>query len=184
MTDTHARKPGTGRWRMMDQQDLKRVFDLSADIHKGYPESSAVFREKLSLFGMGCFVLCDQGGLVQGYCLSHPWSRGTAPRLNALLEKIPIDPDIYFIHDIALARSARRLGYGDRILHVICDLCRLMRIPGIELISVSSTEKFWARRGFMRTEDAELQSKVKAAYASEAVPMYRPLEIFLPGAGL
>jgi GNAT superfamily N-acetyltransferase len=163
---------------MMHAQDLQSVFALSKHVHPGYPEALSVFNEKLALFGMGCFVLSDGDLGVAGYCFSHPWCQGAAPPLNALLGAIPAHPDAYFIHDIALADPARRLGHPGRLLRVIFDLCRLLRIPTVTLVSVSGTQRFWVKHGFQPTADAGLQGKVKDAYAADAVHMHRPVEGF------
>ena len=76
----------------MDETDLRDVFEISKGIHRDYPESLPVLREKRALFGMGCFVLGGEEGGLLGYCFSHPWRQGSAPSLNTPLGAIPGHP--------------------------------------------------------------------------------------------
>ena len=69
----------------------------------------------------GTYWVAKIGDKPAGYVLSHPWLYGTLPPLNTLLERLPAEPDTYYLHDLCLLPVSRRVaqkgGNGRPALH-------------------------------------------------------------------
>ena len=87
-------------WRAMTMADFPAVTALAEVIHPDFPESDAVFANRLALHAAGCEVLAADNGL-KGYVLSHPWEDRAPPPLDALLAPVA-SPSTSYIHDLAL----------------------------------------------------------------------------------
>ena len=80
------------QWRQATPADLDAVMAIQAVAHADFPEEEAVLAERLRLCPQGCFVLV-RGDAIDGYMLSHPWTRRRPPPLNRPLEAIPDHAD-------------------------------------------------------------------------------------------
>ena len=60
-------------WSPMTEGDLASVDRIADLVHVDYPEDSAVFADRLSVFPDGCFTLHGGDGAALGYALTHPW---------------------------------------------------------------------------------------------------------------
>src|SRR5437867_488910 len=103
------------KWRQMLPADLDAVNGIADQVHVNYPEDAAVFAERQALYGKGCHVLIGSQGVV-GYTISHPWHFKKPPELNVLLGGIPEKPTTFYLHDIALLRTARGSGSASKIV--------------------------------------------------------------------
>jgi ribosomal protein S18 acetylase RimI-like enzyme len=139
-------------WRPMRIDDLVAVVELADEIHASYPEDPAIFAERLRLYPDGCFVLDING--VRGYAISHPWA-GDPPKLNKLLGSLPVEPDTYYLHDIALHPSVRAKGHAQQIVD---QIVRRMspQYRNITAVAVEGTLPTWRRMGFEATEVSAL----------------------------
>jgi GNAT superfamily N-acetyltransferase len=163
------------RWRPMTKADLPAIEAIALQVHAAYPESDAVFLERLALYPQGCHVLV-RGASIDGYVLSHPWHRDSPPGLDSLLEALPADPDCLYIHDIALLPGAR--GHGDAaiIVEQLAALSKRERLPALALIAVSGTSDFWSRQGFVAQHAPKLATKL-ASYDADARLMLRRVNL-------
>jgi GNAT superfamily N-acetyltransferase len=148
-------------WRAMKPADLPAVAALAAAIHVAHPEEDAVFAERLALFPAGCLVLESPGG-VAGYVLAHPWRRLAPPALNTRLGALPADADCLYLHDVALAPSARGRGAAAAALARLDALARTSHLPCIALIAVGGTMAFWTRQGFVAVDAPSLAAKLRS----------------------
>lgn len=137
----------TDDWRAMTPTDLGEVERIAAVVHPTHPEDAAVFRERLSLYPAGCFVLDGAAG-VRGYVLAHPWLLGRPPLLNSLLGRLPVDADTLYLHDLALLPAARVAGLGSRAVDLITDRARGEGVATVSLLAVGRSAGFWKRQGF------------------------------------
>ena len=104
-------------WRAMTAADLPAVKTLADIIHPAFPESAAVFANRLALHPAGCEILDGHGG-PKGYVLSHPWHDCSPPPLDAVLEPVT-SPSTYYIHDLALLPETRGSGAGAAIVGIV-----------------------------------------------------------------
>lgn len=161
----------TLHWRQMTEQDILAVSALASDIHADLPESDAVLLEKLALFPLGCSVLSD-GFSVMGYLISHPWLSRDVPALDQQLGALPVEPDTYYIHDLALAVEGRGQGMASEIIQVVLALARSLNLASISLVAVGGSAKFWEHHHFNTMTNAELGAKL-ATYEQSARYMVR-----------
>jgi ribosomal protein S18 acetylase RimI-like enzyme len=152
--------------------DLPAVAALAAVIHPDFPESDAVFANRLALHAGGCDVLAGDDGL-KGYVLSHPWQDRAPPPLNAVLAPVAV-PSTYYIHDLALVPATRGSGAGTAIVGILAARARLLGLPNITLVAVNNSVHFWQRQGFTVTTDPALAAKL-ASYGDQARFMTREL---------
>jgi len=136
-------------WRKMLTEDLPFVYTIANHIHKELHEDMCVFVERLRLCPEGCFVLDDTS--ITGYLISHPFTLGKSPPLNTLLHEIA-NPDCWYIHDVAILESSRGQGAATDILKC---LEQTIKKP-MALTSVSGSESFWIKQGFV--PDPSVQS--------------------------
>ena len=140
-------------WRGMIPTDLDAVLAAAAIIHPGYPEERGVFAERLDLWPEGCRVL-DQGGLLAGYAISHPWRYGLPPKLDARLGALPAGADTYYLHDIALLPNARGRGAAGVLLADLAGLAEWHRFATLSLVAVNASRPIWEAQGFCVAADA------------------------------
>lgn len=162
-------------WRAMTTADLPAIEAIALQVHAAYPESDAVFLERLALYPQGCHVLV-RGTTIDGYLLSHPWHRDTPPGLDSLLGALPSDPDCLFIHDLALLPDARGRGDAAVIVEQLAALAKRERLPALALIGVSGTSPFWSGQGFVAQDVPKLAAKL-ASYDLDARLMLRMVSL-------
>jgi len=134
-------------WRAMRAHDLPAVTAISAAVHGAYAEPQAVYAERLSLYPAGCFVW-GYGARVEGLLVTHPWRGSTPPALGAMLGSLPAQPDRYYLHDIALAETARGSGAGRAALDRVDALTRDAGLAWVTLVAVNGADRYWAANGF------------------------------------
>lgn len=147
------------QWRPMLDADLNAVSKLAANIYANLFESDFILQEKLRQFPGGCYILENQG-LFAGYVLSHPWLRFNPHPLDTPLGALPENPDTYYIHDLALAVSARGSGMAEEIIEEIVKIARSMNLAFISLVAVGGAEKFWQRQKFEIIAAPDLAKKL------------------------
>jgi hypothetical protein len=150
----------------MRVDDLPAVERLAEAIHVDFPEGPEVFAERLALCPAGCWVRDD----LAGYLVSHPWTLGAPPPLDTLLGALPAAPDTWYIHDLALAPSARGTGAAGAIVARLAAACAL---PTMSLIAVGASPPFWRRQGF---GPVALPAGKLDSYGAGAMYMMRSLQ--------
>jgi hypothetical protein len=140
-------------------------------VHPAFPEDLAVFAERQRLYSDGTQLL-EMSGQPAGYVLSHPWTFGQLPVLNALLGAIPSDADTYYVHDLALLNPARGTGAAAMIVGDMLRHARLSGFPTVSLVAVNGSLPFWYKHGFRAVAVPELADKL-ASYEPAAKLMVR-----------
>lgn len=148
-------------WRAMSGYDLDAVSTIAAKVHLGFFEADAALAEKHALYRNGCYIL-DVAEKPAGYVLSHPWTRGSLPALNALMGALPEAPDTYYIHDLALLPVTRGVGAAGQIVAALTKHAQAMGFPTMSLVAVNGSVPFWEKQGFVIEERPELAEKLKA----------------------
>lgn len=134
-------------WRDMRADDIAGVSAVAARVHPDFPERDEVLAEKRSLFPAGCFTL-EQDGAVVGYALSHPWSDGSVPKLDALIGTLPAAPSLFYIHDLALLPETRGAGLASLAAARLADVAAGTGLRRIGLVAVNGSVPFWTRQGY------------------------------------
>jgi len=156
-------------WRDMQQGDLAAVLAIAARVHPDYPESPAVFSERLHLFAAGCRVAVDARDAVHGYAITHPAMLGHPPALNSLLLHLPPQADCLYLHDVAILPTVRQFGLGARLVALIEQHARALQVGYAALVAVNNSGDYWRRHGFSdyAGTDAALRKKI-ASYDDSA----------------
>lgn len=159
------------QWRQATPADLDAVMAIQAVAHADFPEEEAVLAERLRLCPQGCFVLV-RGDAIDGYMLSHPWTRRRPPPLNRPLEAIPDHADCWYLHDLALLPQTRGSGAGAAIVSRLVSLAREEGFGVVALVSVGGSQSFWRKQHFAAVSDPLLKQKL-ASYGDGAAYMER-----------
>lgn len=156
----------------MTVNDIDAVVAIADAVHPGFPEDRQVLAERLALHPGGCLVLRDEmDGAILGYLLSHPWSSQSVPPLNKLIGRLP-DPQIYYIHDIALLLAGRGMQAGDRAVELVEAEAKALGLKRIALVAVNNSTGFWLRHGFLQEQGPKWSAKL-ASYGPDAAYMIK-----------
>lgn len=161
-------------WRPMTEADLDGVVEVAREAFPNHPEDRACFANRLALHPAGCRVLADEAGPVAGYLVGYPWMMDAPPPLNVLLPALPEAPEVYYLHDLALASSARGGGHAARGAALALQAARDAGLSTVTLTAVNDAAPFWARQGFEPRLSPALAQKL-AGYGEDAVYMTRPV---------
>lgn len=162
-------------WRAMTGDDLDAVAEIAAISFPDHFEGRDCFRNRLALNPSGCFVLADAAGEPRGYLLAWPWRADSAPALNTLIEAIPTDASVLYLHDLALHPDARGGGWTRSIVERLADQARAAGWPALALVAVNGAAPFWERRGFAVIESPAITARL-ASYGRDARYMVRDLK--------
>ena len=162
---------GDSGWRPMTTADLDRVAEIATIGFPDHFEGRPCFANRLALNPAGCFVLETPGGL-EGYLVAYPWIGGAAPRLNTLIEAIPPDADVLYLHDLALTPAVRGQGWSKPAVAAVVDLAKAGGRATIALVAVNDAVDFWRGHGFEVRRTPEMAAKL-ASYGPDARYMTR-----------
>lgn len=157
----------------MTAADLDRVAEIATIGFPDHFEGRPCFANRLALNPAGCFVLQTPDGL-EGYLVAYPWTRDAAPRLNTLIEAIPAEADLIYLHDLALTPAVRGQGWSRPAVAAVVDLAKAGGRATIALVAVNDAVDFWRRHGFEARETPEMAARL-ASYGADARYMTRPV---------
>lgn len=161
-------------WTRLTSADLPHVSRIAAKVHPDFPETDAVFADRLRLYPDGCWLLYVDGSPA-GYVLSHPMLFGQLPALNALLGALAETADSFYIHDLALVPDARGTGAATQIVSMLAEHAKTSRFATMSLVAVNASQHFWEKQGFAVMRRPELASKLRT-YEADARFMVRKLD--------
>ena len=157
----------------MKTADLDRVAEIARIGFPNHFEGRPLFANRLTLNPAGCFVLETPEGL-EGYLVAYPWTKDAAPRLNTLIEAIPADAGVIYLHDLALTPAVRGQGWSKPAMATVVDLVRAGDWATIALVAVNDAVDFWRGHGFEVKQTPEMAAKL-ASYGSDARYMTRAI---------
>ncbi len=156
----------------MAATDLDRVAEIAAIGFPNHFEGRDCFENRLALDPRGCLVL-EGGTALEGYLVAYPWRSDSAPALNTLIEAIPADATVLYLHDLALTPVVRGRGWTKPGVQAVIDLAVADGWPTIALVAVNDAVPFWRGHGFEVRETPEMAAKL-ASYGPDARYMTRP----------
>jgi GNAT superfamily N-acetyltransferase len=163
------------KWRAMTAADLDAVVAVAAIGFPDHFEGRDCFENRLALNPSGCFVLADRDeGAPRGYLVAYPWTENAAPALNSLIEAIPDDASVMYLHDLALDPAVRGGGWSGPIIEQLAENARLAGWPALALVAVNDAAPFWERHGFAVVDAPGMTEKL-AGYGPDARYMVRSL---------
>ncbi len=161
----------------MRPDDIEAVVNVARVSFPDHFEDQACFENRLALYPRGCFVLADDGpdeSPAKGYLIAYPWREASAPPLNTVIEGLPSEPTLIYLHDLALHPEARGGGVTGVIVERLAQQASEDGWPAIALVAVNDATRFWSRHGFEPVE-AEGMAEKLASYGDDARYMVRSL---------
>jgi ribosomal protein S18 acetylase RimI-like enzyme len=142
-------------FRTLTDDDIAGLHRLEAESYlPSLHESDEAFMRLIELFPEGALGCFDDEGLC-GYAFGVPLKAGWTLELRTPLEKIPDDPDTFYVHDVAVAERCRGRGVGRALAARLLDLARARGFTRSELVSVQGSAPFWEKFGFRRVREFE-----------------------------
>lgn len=163
------------RLRHMHERDLPAVMKLQAEAYPDLAESAAAIGSRLQQAPRWCWV-AEGGDDISAYLLAHPWLHTAPPEWNAALPRLPAHGTRFYIHDLALGRSARGSGLARRLIHTALENARRARFHEVHLVAVQGSVEFWQRQGFhpLQVPGEKLKASL-ASYGEDARLLWRRL---------
>lgn len=161
-------------WRTMTAADLDAVTVIAAIGFPDHFEGRDCFENRLALNPSGCFVLAGDDVAPQGYLVAYPWTENAAPALNTLIEAIPDDAAVMYLHDLALTPEVRGGGWSRPIIERLARDSRAAGWSALTLVAVNDAAPFWERHGFVVADPPGMADKL-AGYGPDARYMVRRL---------
>lgn len=161
--------------RLMRREDIDDVLTIQAACYTAIvPESRASLLAKLDASPSTCFVAVHTAGTQQGmagYLFAMPWQLGTPPQLDAPDCILPAQPNCLYLHDLAVAPSARKTGAGQALVAAFMDRLKTLPLQHASLISIQASAPYWQRHGFsVVPTNAAIEAKL-GSYGTDAVYM-------------
>jgi GNAT superfamily N-acetyltransferase len=156
----------------MAEADLDAVCAVARTAFPNHHEDRDVFADRLALNPGGCFVLAAGDEPARGYLIAYPWRLDDAPPLNTVIGRLPDDPNVLYLHDLALAADARGGGHAARIVGRLAEQAAQAGWPAIALVAVNRAASFWAGLGFLPRDHPDMIRKL-ASYGEDACYMVR-----------
>lgn len=158
--------------------DVPAVLRLQAQCYEAqYLESSLAFEAKLAAAGPHqSSWIAARGEEALAYVVALPVCLQTLPALDAPSITPPAQPELLYLHDLAVAPQGRALGLGRRLAELVEQSARALGLERIGLIAVQGSQAYWQRQGFVAIEPlpAVLAAKL-ASFGLDARWMERRL---------
>jgi GNAT superfamily N-acetyltransferase len=151
--------------------DLDRVAGIAVIGFPDHFEGRDCFENRLALNAAGCFVLQTPDGL-EGYLVAYPWAKDAVPALNTLIEAIPTNAAVLYLHDLALTPAVRGQGWSKPAVAAVVDLAKADGWPIVALVAVNDAVDFWRGHGFDVRQTPEMAARL-ASYGPDARYMVR-----------
>ncbi len=158
----------------MTEADLDAVAAIAVLAFPDHFEGRGCFANRLDLYPRGCFVLAE-GSSVKGYLIAYPWRSESAPPLNTLIEAIPDEAEVVYLHDLALHPDVRGGGHTSKIVERLADQAQGDGWPAVALVAVNDAAGFWRRQGFVEQAATPQLATKLASYGADARYMVRRL---------
>jgi GNAT superfamily N-acetyltransferase len=158
----------------MQVSDLDAALDIQADAYELFLHTDrAAYEGLLQFYPQGCWVaVVDQK--IAGYMMSHPSCYTAPPALGKTPDEQSIQPDCYFINDVAVGNSFRGIGVASGFAKQAIQLAIAGQYSRVTLIAVQDSQIFWGRFGFEVADiPSELQTKIRQVYGQDACYMVR-----------
>lgn len=161
--------------RLANNTDLPAIVAIQRE---SYPESmqedSTVLLSRLQAAANSCWVACH-GDEVCGYLFAYASRLGSVTPLGARFSA-HAQPDVLYLHDLAVARRAAGSGTGRRLIHAAAEAAAQRCLAALALVSVQDSRHYWQRAGFADCAAlAPAQQARLQTYPGPAYYMVRPL---------
>ncbi|PSV09256.1 GNAT family N-acetyltransferase [Photobacterium kishitanii] len=134
-----------------------------------FPESIDVLKSKIAASPQTCFACLDDQQHVIGYLISHPYHKGSTPKLHET--STVIDSIHLHLHDLAIIPTEQGQGIPKLLIDHLFSVLNTMNYQSVSLISVQNSAKFWQKYGFI----IDNSLSAPTSYGDSAVCMHRSI---------
>ena len=128
--------------------DWSGILQVQAQAYTQVPtEQLTVLQSKWRSAPDSCLVAVNEQDKCLAYLLAHPWQGSLPPKLFTAQQSYQ-GPDLY-LHDLAVATSARGLGLGRQLVQALLALAQQQGVGQLSLVAVQDSVDFWAQFGFV-----------------------------------
>jgi ribosomal protein S18 acetylase RimI-like enzyme len=159
--------------RLMVEDDLDGVLAVQAEAYADhFHESAQVIAQRLSACGNTTWV-AEKSGEVCAYLVAYVSSLGKITAFNSPFITAA-NPDCLYLHDLAIAQSARGAGLARQLLVAARQFVNESRLAHMALISVQDSGDFWSAFGFVERTglDIEQEEKLRTYGSATAAAFY------------
>ncbi len=143
-----------------------------------YLESRTSFEAKLAATeGRATCWMARRGLEALAYAVALPVTEHTLPALNAPLCERVAQPELLYLHDIAVAPEARSLGLAGQLLTQLTERAQALGLKRLALIAVQGSVPYWSRQGFEPWPATGALAAKLASFGAEAQLMQRRLTV-------
>ncbi len=150
--------------RPLQAADVPLVLALQAQCYETqFLESAQAFEAKLRFAEpYGSSWIAIQGEVALAYVVALPVCLQTLPALDAPDVTLSAQPELLYLHDLAVAPTGRSLGLGRRLAERVEQRARALGLARMGLIAVQDSLAYWQRQGFAELPSlpAVLQAKL------------------------
>ena len=147
----------------LERNDIEKILTVQRVCYPNMLlEEGAALNSKLVIgqeFSVGVYKnkVEDEQAEMIAYIISFPWvaRKKVAFNTESNLNTGEVADELY-IHDLAVAPSERRNGIGEWLVREVIKKAKMSQLRNIRLISVNSSELFWASLGFS-AEDGDVE---------------------------
>jgi predicted N-acetyltransferase YhbS len=151
-------------FRQLTAADVPAVHTLEVEAYEpSLHESVASFERLLVVYPAGAIGAFDERGLC-GFIFGVPLTRGMTLDLGSPLAALPEGADMFYVHDIAVARRCRGRGVGHELAARLLAVARQRGFRQAELVSVQGSAPFWERFGFRAIRSFEYAPGVPSVH--------------------
>lgn len=159
---------------LLEPHHLPAALAIQAQVYPPFlVEAEGVFLARMAMAASFCMAAM-QGPTLVGYLVAHGWRRRSPPPLGALLADEG-RADILYIHDLAIAPSARGLKIGERLVGRAFAMAADMGLEQAELIAVEGAASYWRGLGFVEGDAAGDMRATLDRYGASARWMTRDI---------
>jgi GNAT superfamily N-acetyltransferase len=164
------------RFLPMTSKHLADVDHIQHDAYiDQFVEDLPVYAAKLHRCPEGCWI-CLSDEIAVAYMFSHPSRLDSPPLLNKALSNLEGKDDCYFIHDVAVLRTHRRLGIAAGLVERALRVATKHGHKIVTLVSVQGSRGYWERLGFqLATGPTEALAHVEHSYGAESRYMIKQI---------
>lgn len=134
--------------------EVPAVLSLQAQCYEAqFLESARAFEAKLAAAEPHqSSWIAVRGDEALAYVVALPVCSQTLPALDAPSVTLPEQPELLYLHDLAVAPAGRSLGLGRRLAEQVEQSARAMGLERIGLVAVQGSQAYWQRQGFAEVE--------------------------------
>jgi predicted GNAT superfamily acetyltransferase len=165
--------------RLMAENDLDAVLAVQAEAYADhFHEFAQVIAQRLSASGSTIWV-AEKSGKVCAYLVAYVSSLGEITAFNSHFTP-SANPDCLYLHDLAIAQSARGAGLARQLMLAAERYIDESRLALMALISVQDSRNFWSAFGFVEYPvlDAGQEEKLRT-YGGDTAAFYMVKKFYL-----